>query len=902
MFMGIRLGVPALLGGGFSPATLFATAGSLGFFYDFSDYTTQFTDVAGTSGVTGVGQSLALVLDESQGLTPGPELVTNGDFSSGTTTGWTPISATLSVVSGALRITATTSGVQAKAYTSITTVAGKSYKITVNFVADAATGNSFVAVGAAAGGSELLLANIGSTLGTYSYVFTASGASAFVTLASSSTVIAAQTLDWDNVSVREIPGNHATQATAGNRPLTQVRPMFTQRNRAVGSELPENATYWPASVSQNGVTATKLAQGIDTDGLPYADYSVIGTATAISILTPYLSAFSRTPAAVGQTWNNSFIVRRLSGTVPPALCGVRFYIQEETAPLTFNGSTSGPIVEPPLTDTIVTGNYTLAFAATNQVLGQIDIRTASGATVNYNIRIKGFQFELGSARTTYQPAVSGELRNRAIGSGAVDNATYWLPSITSNGVTATKLASGTDTDGLPYADYSIIGTASATSFCDVYALGPSRTPASTGQTFTVSTLAQITSGTVPPAGCGAVVAIYEETAPSTGLTASASGQFASTTQGIVTLTYTLVNAAANQTRGAVYIRTASGATVNYNIRIKAFQFEQNATYSRYQRVVTANEWYEPGFTSYRGIAFDGTDDFLQTQAINFAGAESLGPELVTNGDFSVGTGWTLGTGWTIGSGVASFSAGVDNSDLAQSIGLPVIGTTYSITLSLTYTSGGSVRIIYGGRFYDVPAATGTYTVLLKATSAPEGNLRLRALTGASVFSIDNVSVKEVLFAADKMTVVAGVRKLSDASTGIVTELTVNTNTQNGSFFITAPHNSGASNFGFSSRGTILPATAAASGFPAPFTAVQTGIGDISADLETLRVNGSQVAQITSDQGTGNFANAAVYIGRRAGASLPFNGILTFLCVINRTLTAAELAQLEAFANSRTGAF
>ena len=79
-------------------------------------------------------------------------------------------------------------------------------------------------------------------------------------------------------------------------------------------------------------------------------------------------------------------------------------------------------------------------------------------------------------------------------------------------------------------------------------------------------------------------------------------------------------------------------------------------------------------------------------------------------------------------------------------------------------------------------------------------------------------------------------------------------------------------------------------------------GKISTDTALLRANGTQVATSAADQGTGNFANAVVYIGRRGGSSLPFNGVLTFLFAINRLLTASELAAVERFANSRTGAF
>ena len=39
----------------------------------------------------------------------------------------------------------------------------------------------------------------------------------------------------------------------------------------------------------------------------------------------------------------------------------------------------------------------------------------------------------------------------------------------------------------------------------------------------------------------------------------------------------------------------------------------------------------------------------------------------------------------------------------------------------------------------------------------------------------------------------------------------------------------------------------------------------------LRINGSQVAQVTTDQGTGNYGSNVLFIGRRNNAEFPFNG-------------------------------
>lgn len=152
--------------------------------------------------------------------------------------------------------------------------------------------------------------------------------------------------------------------------------------------------------------------------------------------------------------------------------------------------------------------------------------------------------------------------------------------------------------------------------------------------------------------------------------------------------------------------------------------------------------------------------------------------------------------------------------------------------------------------------------------------------------------------SDEVTVVAGVRKLSDAARGKLVELGPGSAPR---FNLEAPDAAGASSFLFGSGGTLI-VSAGASGFSAPNTAVLTGVGDISGDSVILRRNGSQVASNAADQGTGNYPNSVVTIGRGGGGSFFFNGVITFLFAINRLLSATELASVERYANSRTGAY
>lgn len=190
-------------------ARLFSVPGSRGFFYDFSDYSTQFTDTAGTTPVTGTGQSLALVLDESQGLTPGPELVTNGDFSSAVgwtlQTGWTIGSG---VLSGNVAAAAF-----ANAGTSVSFVAGRAYQITFTITSY----TSGAVRSRISGGTDVFSATDRASVGTFTDTLVAVAGNNTINMQARSAGFVGTI---DNISVREIPGNHATQATAGSRPLT----------------------------------------------------------------------------------------------------------------------------------------------------------------------------------------------------------------------------------------------------------------------------------------------------------------------------------------------------------------------------------------------------------------------------------------------------------------------------------------------------------------------------------------------------------------------------------------------------------------------------------------------------------------------------------------------------------
>jgi hypothetical protein len=190
----------------FSPVSLFA-ASEPGVWYDPSDLTTMFQDTAGTTPVTTPGQTVALALDKSKGLVLGSELVTNGDFSGGST-GWITTSW---VISGGK---ATISNVSDSLAQNVTLVAGKAYRVEYTLSGFSGTG----AFRPRFFGGTTVTGISSSANGTYVEIMTAVSGNTQMAI---SVTTATCSGSVDNISVKELPGFHATQATAASRPTYQ---------------------------------------------------------------------------------------------------------------------------------------------------------------------------------------------------------------------------------------------------------------------------------------------------------------------------------------------------------------------------------------------------------------------------------------------------------------------------------------------------------------------------------------------------------------------------------------------------------------------------------------------------------------------------------------------------------
>lgn len=357
-------------------------------------------------------------------------------------------------------------------------------------------------------------------------------------------------------------------------------------------------------------------------------------------------------------------------------------------------------------------------------------------------------------------------------------------------------------------------------------------------------------------------------------------------------------------------------------------------------------WYDPSDLSTMFQDSAGTTPVTATgQTVGLLLDKSqglaLGPELVTNGTFDTNlSGWTVGTDpaqviptWNNGrvslaraaGGISGFSQGISTT----------VGRSYVV--SFTVVSGTAA---FGGGFPTIGGlAVGQVSRILIATGSSIG-FWPNSLNSTTV--IDNISVKELagnhltqataasrpqyqidanglpflLFdgtddwfisptitpGIDKAQVFAGVRKLSDATQGVIAESSASTAANNGALLLAAPDANTTATYGFDSKGTVQ-VDAVASSLVAPLTSVLTGIADISGDNTLIRVNGVQADADTSDQGTGNYLAYPLYVGRRGGTTIPFNGRMYQLIVrFGANLDASTIAATETFVNNKTGAY
>ena len=216
--------------------------------------------------------------------------------------------------------------------------------------------------------------------------------------------------------------------------------------------------------------------------------------------------------------------------------------------------------------------------------------------------------------------------------------------------------------------------------------------------------------------------------------------------------------------------------------------------------------------------------------------------------------------------------------------------------NLSYTGNGSAYLdIYSAQFElgSTPTAYQKVGAVYDVTESGVASVYTAYFDG-----VDDCLVSPSIdfTATDAMSVFSGFRKTSDAARGMVAELSATTDSNNGSFALTAP-NAASATIVYESKGTSLTDTSAT--IAAPADSVISAVSDISADSNVLRRNGAEAESDTGDQGTGNFGNYPIYVGQRGAASLPYKGFLSALCTRGAATDAATVTSMEKWMAART---
>lgn len=144
---------------------------------------------------------------------------------------------------------------------------------------------------------------------------------------------------------------------------------------------------------------------------------------------------------------------------------------------------------------------------------------------------------------------------------------------------------------------------------------------------------------------------------------------------------------------------------------------------------------------------------LRVTAVLESGAKSsndaanfvmCGPDIITNGDFSVATGWTLGANWAIAGGNADHTTGA--TAVMSQDGIIVQHNAPYLTTYTTVTGlAGNVTIGVGGTNGTARSTAATWTEAI-TSGTDNRNVTFTPLTGFDR-SIDDVVVRPIIYAS-----------------------------------------------------------------------------------------------------------------------------------------------------------
>lgn len=307
-----------------------------------------------------------------------------------------------------------------------------------------------------------------------------------------------------------------------------------------------------------------------------------------------------------------------------------------------------------------------------------------------------------------------------------------------------------------------------------------------------------------------------------------------------------------------------------------------------------------------------------------------GPQLVTNPNFAGGgAGWTAANGAILNEGYVTFNT--PSAQVTRAIVLAA-NVIHEIVFDVRRYNGGTLSVRLGDATQQAiitPVGAGQVSARVAGTGALN-TVFARAGAGVNDMDISYVGVRALpgnhrrqsaaasrptlqsvdgflallhdgtddyqtatidMTGLDQLTHAIGLRKLSDAATGILLEET-------GLHWQVLAPDVGAT-YRWASGGT-LATTVTGTPFAAPITNVLIGQASISTDVLVGRVNGVQVGSSAADQGTGDYGNTVWGFGARFDGTAPYNGY-EFCTLIRSAIGNAVLRNLiDKWAAGKTG--
>lgn len=267
-------------------------------------------------------------------------------------------------------------------------------------------------------------------------------------------------------------------------------------------------------------------------------------------------------------------------------------------------------------------------------------------------------------------------------------------------------------------------------------------------------------------------------------------------------------------------------------------------------------------------------------------------------------------------------AEVQATDLAGNVGV-ALGTLYRFDPSLLFAAGeqggwydpNDLSTLFQDSAGTVPVTAAGQPVGRMLDKSGRGNhvsfgdganrpmLRSNIVTGYFYLETDGADDFGVTAPVDftgtnKMSVFTGIRKLSDASTGVVVELGPVVGTTD--FALFAPAGGGANSFRWQPQSGAVNQIEVGNTIPAPVSVVLSCEVDKAINYGRMYISGLQVAPPVGFSVSGVFSNRSLYLFRRAGTSLPAVVHFYGLVIVSRLCTDTERRNVERLLARHTG--